>query len=423
VFETVDEWADVRRSNDLTWMGLVDLGTEGAWRTASGHPPPTMIGWEVDEPNNSGGTGIEQDCGAVHFTFSGTWDDGTCAVANAYYCAEPQAPLDAARLCVEHPEICPFPFFQQASSSYLFVEEPMTWTRSLQLCRQMGMELATVDDAAEDAFLATMAGSVNAPHTWIGLHDQGQEGVFHWADGTPPDYTSWRLGRPDGGDVENCVRHWTAAEDGSGGRMSDVACDLLLPFACEAPTPLTACSDPDGDGYGDGCMGGPDCAPMDGLVSPGAVDKCDSGDTDVSCNLQDGNDQICGCTLVTSLGGRDTLYCGYQLPWNQAQNVCIDLGGTLAIVDEQARQSQLASFMGEVASFSWLGLTDAALETDWRWVDGSSVVYENWAGGQPDNGTNNGGTAQNCAGIDALDPQRWRDLPCGWENPFFCDVP
>jgi hypothetical protein len=52
------------------------------------------------------------------------------------------------------------------------------------------------------------------------------------------------------------------------------------------------CTDPDGDGYGEGadCLG-PDCMPDDPEINPGARDDCDDG-IDQDC---DGEDATCGC--------------------------------------------------------------------------------------------------------------------------------
>ncbi len=66
----------------------------------------------------------------------------------------------------------------------------------------------------------------------------------------------------------------------------------------------------------------------------------------------------------------------------------------------------------------WLGLTDAVVEDNWRWVDGTSLIYSSWSPGEP-----NGGTAENCGMIWVGNPGggKWNDLNCAWTNPFVCE--
>jgi hypothetical protein len=97
---------------------------------------------------------------------------------------------------------------------------------------------------------------------------------------------------------------------------------------------------------------------------------------------------------ATSLGdchsgttaGHDYLFCGTTVTWTQARNNCVSVGMQLARVDDLAENQWLgASAYNPSGSAEgiWLGASDAAVEGEWRWSDGTLF----WLGDA-------GGTAQ-----------------------------
>lgn len=78
----------------------------------------------------------------------------------------------------------------------------INWTDAQAFAGTIGGNLATVDDALEDAFIfstwgASQFGSNNAVHSlWIGLTDQGVEGTFQWIEGGAVSYTNWSTNEP-----------------------------------------------------------------------------------------------------------------------------------------------------------------------------------------------------------------------------------
>ena len=55
--------------------------------------------------------------------------------------------------------------------------------------------------------------------------------TWHWADGTPVDYTNWEPGEPnDSNGQEFCVEM-----DSSIGQWNDVECNIQRMFACKVP--------------------------------------------------------------------------------------------------------------------------------------------------------------------------------------------
>jgi len=79
-------------------------------------------------------------------------------------------------------------------------------------------------------------------------------------------------------------------------------------------------------------------------------------------------------TLVTGIG------------WTDCQNQAIQLGGTLAAVnDAQENQWILDTVYQNYGEHrSWIGLYKY---NGWRWVTGEPLDYTNWAPGQPDSAT------------------------------------
>jgi hypothetical protein len=103
------------------------------------------------------------------------------------------------------------------------------WTDLQPVCASFGANLATVDDAAENLFLAL---EVESGANWLGLNDIGNEGVFTWVDGSPVGYTNWTGGVPPGDDIDsNCV-----GVDTQGEWHSFNCTNSRLGF-CEAPNP------------------------------------------------------------------------------------------------------------------------------------------------------------------------------------------
>ncbi|MCX5745206.1 MAG: C-type lectin domain-containing protein [Proteobacteria bacterium] len=83
---------------------------------------------------------------------------------------------------------------------------PRTRVDARGACGALGMHLAFVRSAADEATIASLASGMDVA---IGLGDELVEGAFAWDDGTPLGaYTDWHVGEPNnGGNVyeEDCV--------------------------------------------------------------------------------------------------------------------------------------------------------------------------------------------------------------------------
>uniref|UniRef100_A0A4W4E1A7 C-type lectin domain-containing protein n=1 Tax=Electrophorus electricus TaxID=8005 RepID=A0A4W4E1A7_ELEEL len=73
--------------------------------------------------------------------------------------------------------------------------------------------------------------------------------------------------------------------------------------------------------------------------------------------------------------------------WNASRNACVDKGGYLVIVTSPMEQDFLKrSKPGSGSEFYWIGLTDAVVEGEWHWLDGTklSQTPRYWTGNEPD---------------------------------------
>lgn len=156
-------------------------------------------------------------------------------------------------------------------------------------CAARGASLLWLDDAEEQAWLATLG----ELRVWMDVSDVVEEGVFVSGAGATPPFFGWGPNQPDdAGGAEDCVELQTL--DPAAPIWNDLPCDNPIGYVCEdlaeepAPDAPDACdvcpdvydpsqADTDGDGRGDACDicpndADPDQADGDG---DGVGDACD----------------------------------------------------------------------------------------------------------------------------------------------------
>ncbi|MFT3927974.1 MAG: C-type lectin domain-containing protein [Myxococcales bacterium] len=139
--------------------------------------------------------------------------------------------------CGELPAGCVSARFEQ--HAYVFCPSVETWGAARASCLDLGLDLAIIESAAENEFVAQHIQATS----WIGAHDQTTEGSFEWVtagagqDGAAVTFTSWAPAVPDncGGlfGQQDCVRI------SSDGRWDDSDCnggclEGTFAFACES---------------------------------------------------------------------------------------------------------------------------------------------------------------------------------------------
>jgi hypothetical protein len=95
--------------------------------------------------------------------------------------------------------------------------------------------------------------------------------------------------------------------------------------------------------------------------------------------------------------------------WLEAEASCAAIGAHPAILPSAAMDTAAEALVGNRDTF--IGLTDEASEGAFVWVDGSALVFANFASGEPNNG--GGGGAENCVVIaGSRAGKKWDDRPC-----------
>ena len=109
------------------------------------------------------------------------------------------------------------------------MSDTLSWADANAACLAAGLQLATVQSAAQNALLVTAAAG---NHVWIGGTDAASEGAWVWSpSNTPLSYTNWYAGEPNnalGG--EDCV-----AGNFYGGKWNDDGCTKKKKYACQLP--------------------------------------------------------------------------------------------------------------------------------------------------------------------------------------------
>lgn len=164
-------------------------------------------------------------------------------------------------------------WIQGPSGDFYRLEASETWSTSSAYAREMGYDLASVQDQFEADWLFQTFAPVGGSF-WIGLSDFS--GTMEWSDGTPVSFTNWATGEPGSTFVAAFIGDQASTEPARW--YADFAGLTERPAVWKSPgpsQPMTATSpllwDSDGDGLGDGMEDGLDSIYWDGHGLPGIL--------------------------------------------------------------------------------------------------------------------------------------------------------
>ena len=100
--------------------------------------------------------------------------------------------------------------------------------------------------------------------------------------------------------------------------------------------------------------------------------------------------------------------------WKAARNFCRNKDGDLVSIKDQQTNEFIVS-LGPPNGKLLLGGHDET-EGEWKWSDGSHMVYSNWNNGEP----NNKNGAEDNLIINNRDGGKWADVPENTKAWFFC---
>jgi hypothetical protein len=282
---------------------------------------------------------VAGDCGCANAPRpSGTaCDDGQCAA---------NAACDGAGTCGT-PAQCGVPdtqctFALRGGIGYWFCNNLRSFTQARQKCQAVGMDLAAVESAGEDAFIGTKT----VVHAYLSGSDQAAEGAWSWLATTTPFWSGNRNGSP----VASAYTNWDLLQPDDllrsndclvkdppllGGKWESRACNLAASYVCERidfcpddPNKFVpgqcGCGTADTDTDHDGTADCNDTCPSDaGKTAPGQC-GCGTADTDTdhdgtadcadACPADPANTSAgnCGCVGQPGLKAAGTpCYDGY----------------------------------------------------------------------------------------------------------------
>jgi hypothetical protein len=204
-------------------------------------------------------------------------------------------------------------------------------------------------------------------------------------------YGHWAGGQPDGGTGQNCALLWNWGS----GEWHDDPCTNAFYYACEKP-------------LGGGCTGnyslyGGKCYDVRAPTNPAYYSNWantgeGAGGTGENCAAKGGwaggkwYDTGCGdnvryiCERATASAGytlnsgRYYKYVNSTATWAAARTACQADGGDLVKIGSAATETFLQTLYSAGSTDVWIGLTDAASESNWLWPDATTALStKTWA--------------------------------------------
>ena len=129
----------------------------------------------------------------------------------------------------------PSPTSSSPLPHYTLMNDALSWDDANAACLAAGLQLATVQSAAQNALLLTAAAG---NYVWIGGTDAASEGAWVWSpSNTPLSYTNWRVASGEPNNVnggEDCLE-FDAAWSVDAGTWNDAPCTNKFKYVCQQP--------------------------------------------------------------------------------------------------------------------------------------------------------------------------------------------
>jgi hypothetical protein len=260
---------------------------------------------------------------------------------------------------------------------YLRSTDSTTWHSAKATAQSVGGYLATAIDAGENEFIRSISKTVQ----WIGgLRAPGTCGSncnWRWDNGDPWGFTNWRIGEPNGGELEQSLTFYADGtwDDNNG---------LSLPYVIEWSADCNSDGIVDYGQCHDGTL--PD---YNGNNVPDCCERgetCVVGNYPVQWRVEDGGNGH-WYQSVASSGS-----------WTASESNAENKGGHLVTINSSAESSWINYQRQHTwltwGSWCWYGgklncgtvTSPNCVDCHWEWANGEAFDYTNWAPGEPNCG-------------------------------------
>ncbi|XP_062868150.1 macrophage mannose receptor 1 [Trichomycterus rosablanca] len=363
-------WVTTQISNNIYWIGLNDIASEGNWEWSDGNVfYPYLAYWREGQPDNYNDN---EDCGQVDI--NGRWNDEHCTAKRQYICKRdnPNPPV----LCDTANR------WEQFGSNCYKLHHTLrkSWVSARTECLTEGADLVSIESAEEQQYVLGLDPS--AYDLWLGYSTmkctsvscevQSESTTFTWSDASTFDYTNWKQGQPDVTDQQNGLCAGMIKSGGDYGKWRTHLCRSEHPYACKKAL-NTLC-------------------PLGWLSFKG------------------------NCYLVVTNGRLLTT-------WHEALTRCGDLGGQLLTIKSEDEQFFINALLPDLHQVDlpdvWIGVSDMDQDGTFRWVDKTEIQFSNWSPNFPKNTDKYWDCGQIYTGNYA---GKWETGNCFKVRPYICKI-
>ncbi|CAL4060355.1 unnamed protein product, partial [Meganyctiphanes norvegica] len=341
------------------WLGGHDR--EGTWKWITGDQVEDE--WQTGQPSGSAG----EDCLDFRVGQSPSLNDYMCQMPQKYLCERPYFGTIPPEVPTTPPEpgTCNAPWISIGSECFRIHTDEGSWQLSRDNCQHEGGDLAQPNDIRA-LRLYLEENSITRDY-WVGGHEE--DGSWKWLSGRPI-IDPWVPGEP-AGNGDSCLDFRSSRNPS----LNDYSCTSSQPYICER---------------GEESLTNPTTT-----LSPGTI--------------------ACGGNDYFELNGQCFAPYHEEKSWDDARVACQEDGGDLA---EPADLNAFRTALHDrgFTRDSWIGGSDRAKESQWKWLSGTDIT-EGWIQGEP---ASTGGDSDDCLDFRISRTPSLNDYTCHKPQPYIC---
>ncbi|XP_057361522.1 lymphocyte antigen 75 isoform X1 [Manis pentadactyla] len=180
-YERINKWTD---NKELTYSNF----------------HPLVVGWRPRIPTNFFEEESHYHCALIlnlqTSPFTGTWNFTSCSDHHTVSLCQKYAEIESTQTLKNTSDTVKY-----LNNLYKIILKTLTWSDALRECQENNMQLVSITDPYQQAFLTVQAVPLNSA-LWIGLSSQDDELNFGWSDGKHLQFSRWAENNEQ---LEDCV--------------------------------------------------------------------------------------------------------------------------------------------------------------------------------------------------------------------------